>query len=192
MLGYCSRCCKHFSLFYLKPKIWVGITKVPESSRHESVELCAFLWEAGRTGVRTAPPHGKTVSVVTSLMLTVLSLSLSLPPPPTHIHSPWKYHKSSDHVPSHMPTYSQHSGYPSLVLHASPSWEEVTRRHDTTICSLHSTNGWQELQGPNEATAQHSCSDSSPGDSGSGKKAPLRTSRISITPCCSNFYAPHF
>lgn len=165
------------------------MTKVPESGRKSS-ELCAFRGKRGHEGVRTAPPPGRVISVISSLMLTVVS----------HAHTcTHTLHGSTVNIAilflyTHPRTLAQRqdSGCPSSVLHASPSWEAVARHLKTTICSLYSTERWRELQGPGEATAPHSCSDFSPGHRGSGEKAPLRTFQIPVTPRCSSFFAPPY
>lgn len=133
--------------------------------------------------MRTAPPPGRVISVIASLMLTVVS----------HTHTcTHTLHGSTVNIAlrflythPHTLAQRQNSGYPSLVLPASPSWEAVARHRKTAIRSVPSTERWRELQGPGEATARHSCWDLSPGHRGSSEKAPLRTFQIPVTP-----YAP--
>lgn len=77
---------------------WHGPKCLKVGARAES-SLC-LSWEAGRKGVKTAPPRGKIVSVVTSLMLTVVTHTH------THAetHTPWEYHKHGYHMPLHIDT----------------------------------------------------------------------------------------
>lgn len=149
-----------------------------------------LLWEAGHKGVGTALPHRKVVSVVTGSLLTTV----------THAHartlhgSTIKRAITSLFTRPHTPTYP-HSAAKFRTPALGPSGLPVTGGSHQAPGhhrgQLRSHRCWRKLQAPEEATAQHSRPDASPADSGSGEKAPLSTFPVSITPCCSNSYAPH-
>lgn len=148
MLGYCSRCCKHFSVSS-QTKSWASMTKVPKRRGIRARSSMPSMRSRGDR-VRESYSHGKIMSAVYCPRLTTHNQRQT--DTHTYIHTldaPWRTINRATCSSTQTQTHTSLSNYKTQDTQTwsfiPPMWEGVTRVHDITICSLRPTNGWQEL-----------------------------------------------